>query len=124
MNQLFKNIQRSQLGNFFTIPTDCPQRNERMGWTGDAQAYTRTGIYNANTQNFYRQWMVALRADQGIGSDTEVPGGIGSTVPTYNRTDDPTFATGTTLRLLSARFLGKCTSSTVTPRSSRRTWKP
>jgi len=96
VNQLFKNIQRSQLGNFFTIPTDCPQRNERMGWTGDAQAYTRTGIYNANTQNFYRQWMVALRADQGVGSDTEVPGGIGSTVPTYNRTDDPTFATGTT----------------------------
>ena len=96
VNQLFKNIQRSQLGNFFTIPTDCPQRNERMGWTGDAQAYTRTGIYNANTQNFYRQWMVALRADQGVGSDTEVPGGIGSTVPTYNRTDDPSFATGTT----------------------------
>lgn len=96
VNQLFKNIQRSQLGNFFTIPTDCPQRNERMGWTGDAQAYTRTGIYNANTQNFYRQWMVALRADQGVGNDREVPGGIGSTVPTYNRTDDPSFATGTT----------------------------
>ena len=96
VNQLFKNIQRSQLGNFFTIPTDCPQRNERMGWTGDAQAYTRTGIYNAHTQNFYRQWMVALRADQGVGNDTEVPGGIGSTVPTYNRTDDPSFATGTT----------------------------
>ena len=96
VNQLFKNIQRSQLGNFFTIPTDCPQRNERMGWTGDAQAYTRTGIYNADVQNFYRQWMVALRADQGVGSDTEVPGGIGSTVPTYNRTDDPSFATGTT----------------------------
>ena len=96
VNQLFRNIQRSQLGNFFTIPTDCPQRNERMGWTGDAQAYTRTGIYNADTQNFYRQWMVALRADQGVGSDTEVPGGIGSTVPTYNRTDDPSFATGTT----------------------------
>ena len=96
VNQLFKNIQRSQLGNFFTIPTDCPQRNERMGWTGDAQAYTRTGIYNANTQNFYRQWMVALRADQGVGNDREVPGGIGSTVPTYNQADDPTFATGTT----------------------------
>ena len=96
VNQLFKNIQRSQLGNFFTIPTDCPQRNERMGWTGDAQAYTRTGIYNANTQNFYRQWMVALRADQSVGNDREVPGGIGSTVPTYNRTDDPSFANGTT----------------------------
>ena len=95
-NQLFKNIQRSQLGNFFTIPTDCPQRNERMGWTGDAQAYTRTGIYNAHTQNFYRQWMVALRADQGVGNDREVPGGIGSTVPTFNKADDTSFANGTT----------------------------
>ena len=95
-NQLFRNIQRSQLGNFLTIPTDCPQRNERMGWTGDAQAYTRTGTYNADLHNFFRQWMVALRADQGIGSDTEVPGGIGSTVPTYNMQDDPTFANGTT----------------------------
>ena len=95
-NQLFKNIQRSQLGNFLTIPTDCPQRNERMGWTGDAQAYSRTGIYNADIQNFFRQWMVALRDDQGVGNDREVPGGIGSTVPTYNKTDDPTFANGTT----------------------------
>lgn len=96
INQLFKNIQRSQLGNFFTIPTDCPQRNERMGWTGDAQAYTRTGTYNSDAQNFFRQWMVALRADQGIGSKTEAPGGIGSTVPTFNKTDDPSFANGTT----------------------------
>ena len=96
VNQLFQNIQRSQLGNFLTIPTDCPQRNERMGWTGDAQAYARTGIYSADVRNFFRQWMVALRADQGIGNDREVPGGIGSTVPTYNKTDDPTFANGTT----------------------------
>jgi len=96
VNQLFKNIQRSQLGNFFTIPTDCPQRNERMGWTGDAQAYVRTATYHSNVFNFFRQWMVALRADQGVGSTTEAPGGIGSTVPTYNQTDDPTFADGTT----------------------------
>ena len=96
VNQLFKNIQRSQLGNTLTIPTDCPQRNERMGWTGDAQAYTRTGTYQADMQNFFRQWMVALRADQGVGNDREVPGGIGSTVPTFNKTDDPSFANGTT----------------------------
>jgi alpha-L-rhamnosidase len=95
-NQLFKNIQRSQLGNFFTLPTDCPQRNERMGWTGDAQAYARTGTYNSDTYNFFRQWMVALRNDQGVGNETEVPGGIGSTVPTYNIEDDTTFANGTT----------------------------
>ena len=96
VNQLIKNIQRSQLGNFFTIPTDCPQRNERMGWTGDAQAYTRTATYNSDAQNFFRQWMVALRADQGVGSDKEAPGGIGSTVPTYNKQDDTSFADGTT----------------------------
>ena len=96
VNQLFKNIHRSQLGNFFTIPTDCPQRNERMGWTGDAQAYMRTATYNSNVQNFFRQWMVALRADQGVGSATEAAGGIGNTVPTYNQAKDPTFADGTT----------------------------
>lgn len=96
VNQLFKNIQRSQLGNFFTIPTDCPQRNERMGWTGDAQAYTRTGTYNSDARNFFRQWMVALRNDQGIGSETDAPGGIGSTVPTYNTSDATSFPDGTT----------------------------
>ncbi len=96
VNQLFRNIQRSQLGNFFTIPTDCPQRNERMGWTGDAQAYSRTGTYNSDARNFFRQWMVALRNDQGVGSETEAPGGIGSTVPTYNTADVTSFADGTT----------------------------
>jgi alpha-L-rhamnosidase len=96
VNQLFRNIQRSQLGNFFTIPTDCPQRNERMGWTGDAQVYTRTGTYNSDVRNFFRQWMVALRDDQGIGSDTDVAGGIGSTVPTFNTSDITNFPDGTT----------------------------
>lgn len=95
-NQLFLNIQRSQLGNFFTIPTDCPQRNERMGWTGDAQAYVRTATYNSDVQNFFRQWMVSLRADQGIGDQTTPAGGIGSTVPTYNTEDETDFADGTT----------------------------
>lgn len=97
INQLFKNIQRSQLGNFFSIPTDCPQRNERMGWTGDAQAYSRTASYNADVQSFFRQWMVALRNDQGVGGRDGAPaGGIGSTVPTYSRTRDASFADGST----------------------------
>ena len=96
VNQLFKNIQRSQLGNMLTIPTDCPQRNERMGWTGDAQAYTRTGTYQADLQNFFRQWMVALRDDQAVGDDQTIPGGIGTTVPTFNKADDTIFAPSTT----------------------------
>jgi len=97
VSQLFKNIQRSQLGNFFSIPTDCPQRNERMGWTGDAQAYSRTATYNGDVQSFFRQWMVALRNDQGIGGRDGAPaGGIGSTVPTYSHAREDYFPDGTT----------------------------
>lgn len=97
ISQLFKNIQRSQLGNFFSIPTDCPQRNERMGWTGDAQAYSRTATYNGDVQSFFRQWMVALRNDQGVGGRNGDPaGGIGSTVPTYSHSREDYFADGTT----------------------------
>ena len=68
-----------------------------MGWTGDAQAYSRTASYNADVQSFFRQWMVALRNDQGEGGRDGAPaGGIGSTVPTYSRTRDASFADGTT----------------------------
>ncbi len=82
-NQFFKNVQRSQIGNFFSLPTDCPQRNERMGWTGDLQAYARSAAYNStDTQAFLRQWMVALRDAQGVN------GGIGDTVPIISRTGD------------------------------------
>ena len=95
-NRLFRNIQRSQLGNFFTLPTDCPQRNERMGWTGDAQVYSRTASYNADVLNFFRQWMTALRDDQGRGSLRDVPGSVVSTVPSYKTSKDPDFAEGTT----------------------------
>jgi alpha-L-rhamnosidase len=81
--QFFKNAQRSQLGNFFSLPTDCPQRNERMGWTGDLQAYARSATYNStDTQAFLRQWMVALRDAQGVN------GGIGDTVPIISLTGD------------------------------------
>lgn len=90
VNQLFRNIQRSQLGNFFTLPTDCPQRNERMGWTGDAQAYARTAAYNSDVYGFFLQWMRSLRADQ------TAEGGIGSTIPEYSRERPTGFPDGTT----------------------------
>lgn len=82
-NQFFKNAQRSQLGNFFSLPTDCPQRNERMGWTGDLQVYARSATYNSSdTQAFLRQWLIALRDAQGVN------GGIGDTVPIISLTGD------------------------------------
>ncbi|MEE6286871.1 family 78 glycoside hydrolase catalytic domain [Georgenia sp. MJ173] len=81
--QFFENVQRSQLGNFFSLPTDTPARNERMGWTGDLQAYARAATYNSlDTQAFLRQWMVALRDAQGVN------GGIGDTVPIISLTGD------------------------------------
>lgn len=64
INQLFSNIRWGQRGNFVNIPTDCPQRDERWGWTGDAQVFCRTGIYNALTESFYRKYLQDLRDSQ------------------------------------------------------------
>ena len=64
INQLQHNIQWSQKGNFLDIPTDCPQRDERLGWTGDAQMFSRTAIFNFDVHNFLSKWMKDLAADQ------------------------------------------------------------
>ncbi|MCL2164588.1 MAG: glycoside hydrolase family 78 protein [Oscillospiraceae bacterium] len=78
-NQLFKNTLQSQFGNFISIPTDCPQRNERQGWTGDIQAYSRTATYHSlQTQNFLSQWMDSVSADLSNN------GAMGTTSPAYS----------------------------------------
>ncbi|MCD0486669.1 glycoside hydrolase family 78 protein [Pedobacter sp. MC2016-14] len=64
LNQLQHNIQWGQKGNFVDVPTDCPQRNERLGWTGDAQAFSRTAEYNMNVAGFFTRWLKDLSADQ------------------------------------------------------------
>ena len=64
-NRLFQNIVNSTTGNYLSIPTDCPQRDERMGWTGDAQVYALSAAYVADTYTFMRQWMDTVRADCG-----------------------------------------------------------
>ena len=64
INQLQKNITWGQKGNFLDIPTDCPQRDERMGWTGDAQAFVRTAAYNMDVAAFFTKWLQDLEADQ------------------------------------------------------------
>ena len=68
VNQLFANIVNSTTSNYLSLPTDCPQRDERMGWTGDAQVYALSASYVADTYNFMRQWMDTVRAD--CGKDT------------------------------------------------------
>jgi alpha-L-rhamnosidase len=64
INQLQHNIQWGQRGNFLDVPTDCPQRDERLGWTGDAQAFSRTAAFNRNVNNFFAKWLKDVAADQ------------------------------------------------------------
>lgn len=64
INQLQHNIQWGQKGNFVDVPTDCPQRDERLGWTGDAQAFCRTATYNMNVMSFFNKWLQDLSAEQ------------------------------------------------------------
>ena len=71
LNQLFSNIIWGQKGNFLDVPTDCPQRDERYGWTGDAQVFVKTATYNYNVEKFFKKWLTDLALDQE--SDGYVP---------------------------------------------------
>lgn len=64
LNQLHHNILWGLKGNFVDVPTDCPQRDERLGWTGDAQIFCRTASYLMQTRNFFAKWLVDLHYDQ------------------------------------------------------------
>lgn len=64
INQLQHNIQWGQNGNFLDVPTDCPQRDERLGWTGDAQVFSRTASFNRNVNSFFAKWLKDVAADQ------------------------------------------------------------
>lgn len=64
INQLHHNVLWSLKGNFLDVPTDCPQRNERVGWTGDAQIFCRTAGYLMDTYQFFRKWLTDLSCDQ------------------------------------------------------------
>lgn len=61
VNQLISNVRWGQLSNYLSIPTDCPQRDERQGWTADTQVFAEAGSFNADTRLFLRKWMRDLR---------------------------------------------------------------
>lgn len=84
VNRLQSNIQWGQRSNFFDIPTDCPQRDERLGWTGDAQIFCATGSYNFGTALFFRKWLrdVAAQSDETHGVPHLVPNIVGPSVGT------------------------------------------
>ena len=64
LNRLYKNVLWGQRSNFLSVPTDCPQRDERLPWTGDAQVFAATACYNMDCRAFYRSYLRLLRLDQ------------------------------------------------------------
>ncbi len=64
LNRLQQNIVWGQRSNFLDVPTDCPQRDERLGWTGDAQVFARTAAFNLDVAGFFSKWLADLAADQ------------------------------------------------------------
>ena len=83
INQLQHNIQWGQKGNFVDVPTDCPQRNERLGWTGDAQAFAPTACFNADVAAFFTKWLKDMTADQ------KASGAIPHVIPNVLNRKDP-----------------------------------
>ncbi|PYI53419.1 glycoside hydrolase family 78 protein [Paenibacillus flagellatus] len=79
VNRLQHNILWGQKGNFLDVPTDCPQRDERLGWTGDAQVFIRTAAFLMNVAPFFTKWLGDLKADQF--EDGSVPAVIPNALP-------------------------------------------
>lgn len=80
VNQLFSNALWGQKGNFLDVPTDCPQRDERLGWTGDAQVFSETACYNMYMPAFYRKYLWDMRAEQSV-----LDGAVPNVVPRLKR---------------------------------------
>ena len=78
VNRLFANTKWSQKDNFLDVPTDCPQRDERMGWTGDAQVFCQTASFHMDTYAFFRKYLYDLWQEQ-----QQMGGMVGCAVPTF-----------------------------------------
>jgi len=89
LNQLYHNICQTQRANFIDVPTDCPQRDERLGWTGDAQAYVRTAALNCDVQKFFDKWLVDLADSQYENGDFPC---VAPEVVTTSRSGGPAWA--------------------------------
>ena len=79
LNKLFENVIWGQKSNFLDVPTDCPQRDERLGWTGDAQVFIRTACLNFDAERFFTKWLADLAADQ------REDGAVGHVIPNILR---------------------------------------
>jgi alpha-L-rhamnosidase len=80
LNQLFQNILWGQKGNYLEVPTDCPQRDERAGWSGDAQFFIRTAAYNYDIASFFTRWLTTLAVDSRLPD-----GSFANVAPAFGR---------------------------------------
>ena len=83
LNRLYSNIIWGQLSNYIDVPTDCPQRDERLGWTGDAEVFCRTALINFNAKNFFKKWLGDVALEQG--EDGSVAGVVPAPYGTVSR---------------------------------------
>ena len=88
INRLYSNILYGQKSNFIDVPTDCPQRDERLGWTGDAQVFCRTACIQYDVKAFFEKWLTDMALEQ------HKDGGIGRVVPKVFDDDTPSAAWG------------------------------
>ncbi len=72
LNRLEHNIVWGQKSNFLEVPTDCPQRDERLGWTGDAQVFARTAAFHMDVRGFFHKWLRDMRDAFGPGTHAVV----------------------------------------------------
>lgn len=80
VNQLISNIQWGQKGNFLDVPTDCPQRDERMGWTGDAQVFAPTACYQRDSYTFYAKYLHDMATEQEA-----LQGAVPDVIPSFGK---------------------------------------
>jgi len=78
VNQIYRNIVWGQRSNYLEVPTDCPQRDERLGWTGDTQVFIRTGTYNQDVAAFFTKWM------QDLADTQNAQGLFGNQAPVFH----------------------------------------
>jgi alpha-L-rhamnosidase len=78
VNQIYKNIVWGQRSNYLEVPTDCPQRDERLGWTGDTQVFIRTGTYNQDVAAFFTKWI------QDLADSQDAQGLFGNQAPVFH----------------------------------------
>ena len=88
LNRLYSNILWGQKGNYVDIPTDCPQRDERLGWTADAQVFCRTGAINFDVESFFDKWLCDMSLEQ------KADGSVARIVPFYQKTMDGRISAG------------------------------